>query len=228
MPRCTPRLTCMVHTTWCVFDKMTNGRTHSIHAMAILSMLWCPLVLRMHFFTNDFFMPNWMILSYVTLMTSSIFSKNLEKHEWHVSLVLDKLREVGLYAKLEKCEFHQTKVEFLGYINSKCGVYMDYHKVQTIVNWATPTSVHDVQCFLWFANFYWHLITHYSTIMAPLTHLIWKDQPFSWGSKSWNFLPIFEGFLHDYPIIDSCKPIQIFFLGDECFLYCIKSCVLTT
>jgi hypothetical protein len=72
------------------------------------------------------------------------------------------------------------------------------------------------------------LITHYSTIMAPLTHLIWKDQPFSWGPKSWNFLPIFEGFLHDYPIIDSCKPIQIFFLGDECFLYCIKSCVLTT
>ncbi len=35
-----------------------------------------------------------------------IFSKNLEDHERHVCLVLEKIRKVGLYAKLEKCEFH--------------------------------------------------------------------------------------------------------------------------
>ncbi len=77
-------------------------------------------------------------------MTSSNFSKNLEEHEWHVWLVLDKFMEVGLYAKLEKCEFHQIEVEFLGYINSKDGVYMDSSKVQTIMNRATPAFVHDV------------------------------------------------------------------------------------
>jgi hypothetical protein len=43
-----------------------------------------------------------------------IFSKNLEKHEQHVQLMLDKLREIKFYAKLEKCEFHQIKMEFLG------------------------------------------------------------------------------------------------------------------
>jgi hypothetical protein len=45
-----------------------------------------------------------------------IFSKNMENHDCNVCLVLEKLREVGLYAKLEKCEFHQYEVEFLGYI----------------------------------------------------------------------------------------------------------------
>jgi hypothetical protein len=35
-----------------------------------------------------------------------IFSKNMVDHERHVCLVLEKLREVGFYAKLEKCEFH--------------------------------------------------------------------------------------------------------------------------
>ncbi len=35
-----------------------------------------------------------------------IFSKNMEDHECHVHLVLEKLQEVGLYNKLEKCEFH--------------------------------------------------------------------------------------------------------------------------
>jgi len=42
----------------------------------------------------------------------------MEDHESHVRLVLEKLGEVGLYAKLEKCAFHQFKVEFLGYFMS--------------------------------------------------------------------------------------------------------------
>jgi hypothetical protein len=48
-----------------------------------------------------------------------IFSKNVEDHKQHVRLILDKFKEVELYAKLEKCEFFQIKVDFLGYIISK-------------------------------------------------------------------------------------------------------------
>ncbi len=48
-----------------------------------------------------------------------IFSKNVEDHKQHVHLVLDKFEKAKLYAKLEKCEFFQIKVEFLGYIISK-------------------------------------------------------------------------------------------------------------
>jgi hypothetical protein len=39
-----------------------------------------------------------------------IFSKNMEDHEHHVHLVLEKLWEARLYAKLEMCEFHQFEV----------------------------------------------------------------------------------------------------------------------
>jgi hypothetical protein len=59
-----------------------------------------------------------------------IFSKNMEEHECHVCLVLDKLEEVKCYAILKKCEFYQTKVEFLGYIilkNDICMVYGSSH-----------------------------------------------------------------------------------------------------
>jgi hypothetical protein len=44
-----------------------------------------------------------------------IFSKNMADHEHHVHLVLEKLQEVELYAKLEKCVFYQSKVQFVGY-----------------------------------------------------------------------------------------------------------------
>ncbi len=59
-----------------------------------------------------------------------IFSKSMANHEHHVHLVLEKLQEVELYAKLEKCEFYQSKV---GYIIFGNGICMDPHKVHTIV-----------------------------------------------------------------------------------------------
>jgi hypothetical protein len=67
-----------------------------------------------------------------------IFSKNLEEHERHVRLVLQRLRDVGLHAKLEKCVFHQPQVEFLGYIISNKGLMMDPKKIQAVTDWSTP------------------------------------------------------------------------------------------
>jgi hypothetical protein len=62
-------------------------------------------------------------------------------------------------------------------------IHMDLHKLQTIMNWVTPTFFCDVQCFHGFANFYLHFIVHYFTIVVILNHLIWKDQPFAWDLK---------------------------------------------
>jgi hypothetical protein len=98
-----------------------------------------------------------------------IFSKNQEDHDKHVRLVFAKLREHGLYAKLEKCEFDKSLVEFLGYVISLDGVSMDKSKVKTIQCWVIPSSVKDVQRFLGFANFYRWFIKGYSKITTLLT-----------------------------------------------------------
>jgi hypothetical protein len=112
-----------------------------------------------------------------------IFSKNEEEHEKHVRLVLEKLRERGLYAKLEKCLFHQTEMEFLGFIATTDGLKMDPKKVEAIVSWEAPKTVRDVQCFLGFANFYRIFIKNYSRVAAPLTRLTCKDK-LEWGPQA--------------------------------------------
>jgi hypothetical protein len=61
---------------------------------------------------------------------------------------LDKLEEVKFYAILKKCEFYQTKMESLGYIILGNDICMDPYMVQTFMNWATPTFVHELQFFL--------------------------------------------------------------------------------
>jgi hypothetical protein len=48
-----------------------------------------------------------------------IFSKNEEDHDEHLRVVLQKLRENQLYAKLSKCEFWLKEVSILGHIISK-------------------------------------------------------------------------------------------------------------
>ena len=73
-----------------------------------------------------------------------IYSKNEEEHEKHVRLVLEKLRERGLYAKLEKCLFHQSEMEFLGFVATTEGLKMDSKKVEAIMSWEVPKSVRDV------------------------------------------------------------------------------------
>jgi hypothetical protein len=47
-----------------------------------------------------------------------IFSKDEEEHDEHLRLVLQKLRENQLYAKLNKCECWLKEVSFLGHIIS--------------------------------------------------------------------------------------------------------------
>lgn len=112
-----------------------------------------------------------------------IYSTSLEEHREHVRKVLQRLKEAGLYMKAEKCEFHQTEVEYLGMIISVQGIKMDTKKIATITEWPTPTSVRDVQSFLGFANFYRRFIKDYSRVVAPLTRLTRKNIPFRWSPQ---------------------------------------------
>ncbi|EAL20633.1 hypothetical protein CNBE2980 [Cryptococcus deneoformans B-3501A] len=57
-----------------------------------------------------------------------IYSPDSETHQSHVIQVLDRLCQTQLYAKASKCEFHQTSVEFLGFIVSDQGLSMDTKK----------------------------------------------------------------------------------------------------
>ena len=59
-----------------------------------------------------------------------VYSSDLGEHVKHVRQVLNKLLKNRLYVKLEKCEFHKTEVQFLGYRVSSQGVQMDEGKNQ--------------------------------------------------------------------------------------------------
>ncbi len=67
-----------------------------------------------------------------------IYSGSLEEHAEHLRKVFQRLRENKLYAKLEKCEFGVTEVDFLGHRITQKGLMMDDHKVKAILDWEPP------------------------------------------------------------------------------------------
>jgi len=113
-----------------------------------------------------------------------IYSRTLKEHKRHVRLVLKRLQAAGLHIKPEKCQFHVTEVSFLGFLISEKGVRMDPAKVSAIMTWPVPRSVHDIQVFLGFANFYRRFIDKYSRIASAMTSLLKKGVPFQWTPKA--------------------------------------------
>ena len=83
-----------------------------------------------------------------------IFSSNWEHHRQAVRDVLEVLRRNKLCLKAEKCEFHKSEMEFLGFIVGNGQVKMDQGKITAVRDWKSPRNKKELQTFLGFANFY--------------------------------------------------------------------------
>jgi len=108
-----------------------------------------------------------------------IYSENEVDNAEHLRIILSRLREHKLYAKFSKCEFWLKKVPFLGHILSKDGIPVDPSKVQEVMDWKAPTSVHEFWRFLGLAGYYRHFIPDFSKIANPMTKLLHKDEKFN-------------------------------------------------
>ncbi|XP_013917131.1 PREDICTED: E3 ubiquitin-protein ligase HUWE1-like [Thamnophis sirtalis] len=70
-----------------------------------------------------------------------IYMETCKEHVKLVRSVLKKLRAVELYAKLCKCEFHQEKIDYLGYHISHDGIKMDPAKQDNWVEFLPHAEV---------------------------------------------------------------------------------------
>src|SRR5450432_3261874 len=63
-----------------------------------------------------------------------IYSKNEKEHTGHVIKVLKVLKRTGLKINEKKLTFHQTEVEFLGYILTITGVKINPEKIKVVLD----------------------------------------------------------------------------------------------
>jgi hypothetical protein len=132
---------------------------------------------------NSIFMPELDKFVEVFIDNILIYSKNEEEHAKHLRIVLTRLREHQLYAKFSKCVFWLEEIQFLGHVLSIKGIAVDPSKVKDILEWSSPTTIHQIRSFLGLAGYYRRFILDFSKIVKPITGLLQNDTKFDWSSK---------------------------------------------
>jgi hypothetical protein len=131
-----------------------------------------------------------------------VYSGSLEEHVEHLRKVFQRLKENKLFAKLEKCEFGVTKMDFLGHRITQEGLKMDDHKVKAIVDWEPPKSVLALRSFLGLASSYRKFIKNFAKIAAPLTNLLKKSAvTYEWEGACDEAFETWKGILVKAPVL---------------------------
>ena len=139
-----------------------------------------------------------------------IYNNTKEEHLQHLKQVLQTLRHHKLYAKISKCEFMKTEVEFLGHIITHDGIKMDPKKIKAIQDWPSPTNVKELRSFLGLANYYRRFIRNHALICAPLTNLLRDGREYTWGSNEQQAFDTLKEKLTTAPIITIPNPHEAF------------------
>jgi hypothetical protein len=110
-----------------------------------------------------------------------VYSRSAADHAKHLRLVLERLRQWKLYAKLKKCSFNQPETEFLGHVVGRNGIRPDPKKVAAVQDWPVPTDIHQLRSFLGLTNYFRRFIQGYASLTRPLVELTRATVPYAWG-----------------------------------------------
>jgi hypothetical protein len=158
----------------------TSGTTrYGLFEYLVMSFGLINALAHFTYLVNPVFMPELDKFVVVFIDDILIYSKNKEEHANHWRIVLTRLREHQLYAKFSKCTFWFEEIQFLGHVLSAKGIVIDPSKVKDILEWKSPTIVHQVRSFLGLAGYYRRFIPYFFKIVKPITELLKNDVKFN-------------------------------------------------
>jgi hypothetical protein len=164
-------------------SKTTFSTRYGLYEYLVMSFGLTNAPAHFMYLMNSVFMPELDKFMVVFIDDILIYSENEEDHAEHLRIVLIRLREHKLYAKFSKCEFWLCEVPFLRHVLSNGGIMVDPAKVQEVLDWKAPISMHEVRSFLGLVGYYRRFIPDFSKIAKSMTRLLQKGTRFVWTSK---------------------------------------------
>ena len=93
------------------------------------------------------------------------------------------LKEYGMKLRLDKCEFFQQQVTYLGQIISADGLKTSQERVTAIIKILTSENVKQLESFIGKLTYYGKFIPSLSSIFAPLNRLRRHDAEWDWSAQ---------------------------------------------
>ena len=110
-----------------------------------------------------------------------IWSRDVQEHVQHLSMVFQRLREAGLKVHPGKCVFGSDSIGFLGHRISTDKLEPQQDKIAAVRDLPAPTDLSGLRAALGLFSYYRKFVPHFSTIAFPLNALMKKDRPWEWG-----------------------------------------------
>lgn len=113
-----------------------------------------------------------------------IISSTFDEHIQLLEKVYDRLVNANLTINKKKSVFCRSELKYLGYLVDKHGLRTDPTKVDTILNYPTPSTSKEVKRFLGMAGWYRRFINNFAKISKPLCKLTCKNIDFKWSNEA--------------------------------------------
>jgi hypothetical protein len=125
-----------------------------------------------------------------------LYSNSFADHLIHLQAVLEILLHHQLFAKISKCRFDVSEVDYLGHLISQQGVRADPSKLEAMASWPLPQNIKSLRGFLGLTGHYRKFIRNYGNLATPLTTLL-KKNDFHWSlSATTTFNSLKHAMLH--------------------------------
>ena len=132
---------------------------------------------------NQVFRPYLLKFLLVYFDDTLMYSKDVETHLEHLTMVFQLLRQHCLFANRKKCHFVKDHIEYLGHWVSTKGVEADHEKVKAMLEWPVPKNVRELRGFLGLTGYYRRFVANYGAIAMPLMRLTKKNN-FRWSEEA--------------------------------------------
>ena len=156
-------------------------------------------------------------MSQVYIDDIAIFSSSWEEHCSHIARVLDRLRKAGLTANVSKCQWGQTRCEFLGHVVGEGRVSPADLKVQAVRAFPQPQTKKQVRQFLGLTGYYRCFVRNYAEHSFELTEATRKSAPdrVNWNDVVFNEFVYLQDSLCSIPSLTLPLPSDQFVLQTD-------------
>ena len=110
-----------------------------------------------------------------------VYGTTQEEHDKNLLAVLTRLSKAGLTLNKEKCQFGQTRIQFLGQLVDGSGARPDPEKIKTIQQMKPPTNISEVRRFLGMVNQLSKFCPNLAEQTKPLCDLLSTKNAWLWG-----------------------------------------------
>jgi hypothetical protein len=133
--------------------------------------------------------------------------------------MLGTLESNNLYLNINKCEFEQPHIDFLGVRVENNQLKMEDGKVKKVRSWLPPRNLKEVRKFLSFTGYYRYFIKGYSAIAKPLLELTRQATLWHWDPPQKNTFETLKAKMCEKPVLQQPDFTKMFYLQTDTLAY---------